>query len=197
MPQGGGRGVSLAASVEAARPLHHPSGGPPPPLRFTARGRINEIVLATRSRPSLLQPPRCKVRRRPRGRRSAERRMPTICRARNKYAVCRPAACLGRGCAPCRGAPAFRRFDRGSRQGLPSLLNSRPCFLGLGIKRALPVLSCPSAVTAPHASAVVPKGMMPEAAPARIASPRGSTALAPHLQIASGMRPSMSEIFPM
>src|SRR5580693_2903150 len=26
-------------------------------------------------------------------------------------------------------------------QGLPSLLNSRPCFLGLGIKRALPVLS--------------------------------------------------------
>ena len=48
MPQGGGRGVGLAASVEAACPLHHPSGGPPPPLRFTARGRINEIVLATR-----------------------------------------------------------------------------------------------------------------------------------------------------
>ena len=65
-------------------------------------------------------------------------------------------------------------------QGLPSLLNSRPCFLGLGIKRALPALSCPSPVTAPHASAVVPKGMMPKAAPARIASPRGSTALAPH-----------------
>jgi len=67
-------------------------------------------------------------------------------------------------------------------QGLPSLLNSRPCFLGLGIKRALPVLSCPSAVAAPHASAVVPKGMMPEAAPARVASPRGSTALAPHFR---------------
>ena len=64
--------------------------------------------------------------------------------------------------------------------GLPSLLSSRPCFPGLGIKRALPVLSCPSAVTAPHASAVVPKGMMPKAAPARVASPRGSTALAPH-----------------
>jgi hypothetical protein len=65
-------------------------------------------------------------------------------------------------------------------QGLPSLLNSRPCFLRLGIKRALPALSCPSPVTAPHASAVIPKGMMPKAAPARIASPRGSTALAPH-----------------
>jgi hypothetical protein len=65
-------------------------------------------------------------------------------------------------------------------QGLPSLLNSRPCFLGPGIKRALPALSRPSPVTAPHASAVVPKGLMPEAAPARIANPRGSTALAPH-----------------
>jgi hypothetical protein len=65
-------------------------------------------------------------------------------------------------------------------QGLPSLLSSRPCFLRLGIKRALPAPSCPSPVTAPHASAVVPKGMMPKAAPARIASPRGSTALAPH-----------------
>ena len=82
-------------------------------------------------------------------------------------------------------------------QGLPSLLSSRPCFPGLGIKRALPVLSCPSAVTAPHASAVVPKGMTPEAAPARIASPRGSTALAPHCRSHPGMRPSMSEIFPM
>jgi hypothetical protein len=30
------------------------------------------------------------------------------------------------------GALAFRRFDRGFSQGLPSLLNSRPCFLGLG-----------------------------------------------------------------
>src|SRR5262245_40771888 len=43
-------------------------------------------------------------------------------------------------------------------QGLPPLLSSRPCFLRLGIKRALPALSCPSPVTAPHASALVPKG---------------------------------------
>jgi hypothetical protein len=63
--------------------------------------------------------------------------------------------------------------------GLPSRLSSRPCFLGLGIKRALPALSCPSPVTAPHASAVVLKGMMPKAAPERVASPRGGTALAP------------------
>jgi hypothetical protein len=84
-------------------------------------------------------------------------------------------------------------------QGLPSQLSSRPCFLRLGQRmirksghrfsaescaaksqRALPALSCPSPVTAPHASALVPKGLMPEAAPARLARPRGSTAPAPH-----------------
>jgi hypothetical protein len=78
------------------------------------------------------------------------------------------------------GAPAFRRFDRGSRR------DSHPCSTpghvswDLESKGALPALSRPSPVTAPHASAVIPKGMMPEAAPARVASPRGSTALAPH-----------------
>jgi hypothetical protein len=101
------------------------------------------------------------------------------CRRANKWTQFAPLICIRGGCAPCRGALAFRRFDRGSRQGLPSLLNSRPCFLGLGIRRALPALSCPSPVTAPHASAVVPKGMMPKAAPERVASPRGGTALAP------------------
>jgi hypothetical protein len=35
---------------------------------------------------------------------------------------------------------------------------------------------------------------MPGAAPAQVASLRGSTALAPHFRFASGMRPSMSEI---
>ena len=70
---------------------------PPPPLRFTARGRISNIVLATPMRPSFASPQRHeKIRPRPthdpqkwcpvfgqdhaqrRGRRSAERRMPTI-----------------------------------------------------------------------------------------------------------------------
>jgi hypothetical protein len=53
-------------------------------------------------------------------------------------------------------------------------------------QRALPALSCPSPVTAPHASAVVPRGMMPKAAPARVANPRGSTAPRPTLRIAYG-----------
>ena len=61
-----------------------------------------------------------KIRRRPRGRRSAERRMPTICRATSTN-VAALLMTVGRGCAPYRGAPAFRRFDRGSRR------DSHPC----------------------------------------------------------------------
>ena len=53
--------------------------------------------------------------------------------------------------------------------------------------------SCPSPVTAPHGSAVMPKGMMPKAAPERVASPRGGTALAPLPKVPSRRRPSMSE----
>jgi hypothetical protein len=61
-------------------------------------------------------------------------------------------------------------------------------------RRALPAPSCPSPVKAPHASAVVPRGMMPKAAPERVASPRGGTALAPLPKVPSRRRPSMSEI---
>ena len=45
-----------------------------------------------------------------------------------------------------------------------------------------PPFPVPSPVEAPHASAVVPKGMMPKAAPAQVASLHGSTALAPHFR---------------
>ena len=111
-----------------------------------------------------------------------------------------------RGCAPRRqvrvvsathlltGRAGLPALPPRLSQGLPPLLNSRPCFLGLGIKRALPALSCPSPVTAPHASAVVPKDLMPEAAPARVASPRGSTALAPHFGSHPECVPRMSEL---
>jgi hypothetical protein len=36
--QRGGRGVGLTADLRAARPLHHPSGGPPPPAPFHCAG---------------------------------------------------------------------------------------------------------------------------------------------------------------
>jgi hypothetical protein len=97
-----------------------------------------------------------------------------------------------------RGALAFRRSAAALAGALTSRLSSRPCFLGRGqcaIRtkpargldprvdtgfparithsstrlRALPAPSCPSPVTAPHASAVIPRGLMPKAAPAQVA----------------------------
>jgi hypothetical protein len=134
-----------------------------------------------------------------RGRRSAERRMPTATSTNVAARRCLGAAARQIGARPPSGATP--RLS----QGLPSLLSSRPCFLGRGQRtirrsrgenrRALPALSCPSPVTAPHASAVIPKGMMPKAAPERVASPRGGTALAPLPKVPSRRRPSMSEIF--
>src|SRR5208282_2459053 len=53
--QGGGRGVGLndysatKSRRRVRRPLHHPAGGPPPPLSW---GRMSAIVLATHARPS-------------------------------------------------------------------------------------------------------------------------------------------------
>jgi hypothetical protein len=62
-PKGGGRGVgkddARRASGDSARPLHHASHGPPPPLRFTTRGRISERILATRMRARVLR--KCRV----------------------------------------------------------------------------------------------------------------------------------------
>ena len=73
--------------------------------------------------------------------------------------------------------PALRG---GSRQDFPILAQLQAMVPGTRFRRALPALSCPTPVEAPHASAVVPKRMMPKAAPAQVASLRGSTALAPH-----------------
>jgi len=46
-------------------------------------------------------------------------------------------------------------------------------------RRALPVPACPSPVDAPHRPAVVPVGMMPEAARERIVTPPAGTDHAP------------------
>src|ERR1700683_5130340 len=59
------------------RPLYHASHGPPPPLRFTARGRISNLVLAMRSHPSFANDDNAKKRfaASKKGKRSAERRI--------------------------------------------------------------------------------------------------------------------------
>ena len=162
-----------------------------PLRRANARGRINEIVLATRLRARAFADHEAN-KFAPSNKREAKRRkahanhvprsISKRCRLPMRRARLRATQTSVRSLrthllAGRARLPALRpRLS----QGFPSLLSSRPCFLGLGIRRALPASSCPSPVTAPHASAVVPKGMMPKAAPARVASPRGSTALAPH-----------------
>ena len=122
---------------------------------------------------------------------------------RQVYAVC--ATYLLRGRAPNRGAPAFRRYAAALVRNC-DISDSAPGHASWDVDSArcehharrkpagVPAPSCPSPVTAPHASAVIPKGMMPKAAPERVASPRGGTALAPLPKVPSRRRPSMSEI---
>ena len=147
---------------------------------MTTRG----VVLAARSGAELLATTTHEMQDSPpatRGRRSAERRMPTMCRAaqtsvRELAQLICCAAARHIGARPPSGA------STAALAGTPIPTQLQAMLPGSRIKRALPALSCPSSVAAPHASAVVPKGMMPGAAPARLASPRGSTALAPHFR---------------
>jgi hypothetical protein len=89
--------------------------------------------------PELCLPPRTEIDSPPaRGRRSAERRMPAMCRAlRTRARTCAPRPL--RGCAPLSEARPPSGASAAALVGaLTSRLSSRPCFLGLGIKRALP-----------------------------------------------------------
>jgi len=151
-----------------------------------------EIVLATRPRPSFASPPRrfknCrrpeegearKAQCQPLPRNTNKRRRLLTSRARLR-AISGRARLSGASTAVLAGdfdiagsASGHASWDADKTRD-PKITRSSKS------RRALPALSCPSPVTAPHASAVVPKGLMPEAAPARVASRRGSTALAPH-----------------
>jgi hypothetical protein len=84
--------------------------------------------------------------------------------AEARSAVGVPPRLLPGGSRPFRSAPGQASWD--------SAANALA-------RRALPAPTCPSPGKAPPAPAVVPKRMMPGAAPAQVASPRGSTALAP------------------
>src|SRR6202795_4924515 len=93
------------------------------------------------------------------------------------------------------GALAFRRSTASlAVVSRPRLFDFRPGFLGRGPRRRYPPCACPSPAAAPRAPAVIPADMMPEAARERFARPPAGTAPAPHLQIASGMRPSMGGV---
>ena len=103
----------------------------------------------------------------------------------------------GRG-SPLRTSPPRDPQEGGTEGGSP--VGVPPRLLPTGVSpraqlqarlpgtwsgRALPALSCPSPVKAPHAPAVVPESMMPKAARERIANPRAGAALAP----SSGLPP--------
>jgi hypothetical protein len=171
-----------------------PFGRSPSPAPFHFAGRKKKIVLATLLRARALPtttPKQIRLRKK-RGRRSAERRIQPISAQHRQTLPLEGARARKR--AKSRGALAFRRFAAVLARTFTSWLSSRPCLLGLVQAAVLPARSGPSAVKAPHASAVVPKRMMPKAAPARTANPRGSTALAPLSKVPSRRRPSMSEI---
>jgi hypothetical protein len=145
------------------------------PIRMDCRVKPGNDEMERRSRDASASEvsarPRTKKIRSPQQKRerSAKRRIqPDAALRRQVYAVC--ATHLQRGSAHFRSALAFRRSAEALARALTSRLSSRPCFLGRGSWRALPALPCPSPGTAPPASAVVPRGVMPEAARERSAS---------------------------
>jgi hypothetical protein len=145
-----------------------------------ARNDEMKNVLAMLCAPELCQPPRSSKSRPPQGgRRSADRRIPSI--PRHAGECCHSLALRARQRLISRAA-RLSALRRGSRQDFDIPAQLQAMLPGTWFRRALPALACPSAVEAPHASAVVPKGMMPKAAPAQVASLRGSTALAPHFR---------------
>ena len=155
----------------------------PPPPRFgwspspAARGRMQDSVLAARSRPSFCSPLR-QGRLPPllRGKRSAERRMPIMSALRKQvYAVC--ATHLLRGCAPLSGArPPFGAHACGTRHRLsPRWLSSRTGFPQGTAFRSF--ARSPHAPCVKHAPCGLPVDRGPGAARERSAyPPRAGTA---------------------
>jgi hypothetical protein len=98
-----------------------------------------------------------------------------------RVARCATAQRAGRGVGSASSGmrPPIGASPRLSPRDFRLLAQLQARFPGTRSSRALPVLSCPSPADAPCAPAVVPANVIPEAAPERVASPRGGTALAP------------------
>jgi hypothetical protein len=171
---------------EAPRPAPPPprfaryasSSGPPPPL---SRGRKKRSVLTTRSASEfypwrganwetpLRYPPLATCFFLPsskEGRQNADRR-----RTNRRIIGC------GARSAERARLSAFHRGTCARTWQSLALLQAR--LPGTWSSRALPALSCPSPVAAPHAPVVMPASMMPGAARERTANPPAGTAPAP------------------
>jgi hypothetical protein len=135
------------------------------------------------------------------GERSAERRIqpcPPCKQARrvhlSAFVAERAADDVARATPLFSGALAFRRSAAALMRALRPALSSRPGFPGSPRAGYCPGARKPSAGTAPPAAAIVPQGVMPGAARERFARPRAGAASRSAIRIASGMRPSTSEI---
>ena len=128
-----------------------------------------------------------------RGRRSAERRMPSIVRAfANKCTQYAPLVC----CADARqrGALAFRRFAADSpRQSQPALAQPQAVFPGTRLRRVSPAFACPSPARSAQ-TGLFAGPTVSRAARERSANPRAGTAPAPLSGLPREQRPSVSEI---
>jgi len=90
-----------------------------------------------------------------------------------------PTAALAHGARSAERA-RLSAFHRGSpRRTWQSSAQLQARLPGTWSSRALPALSCPSPVAAPHAPVVMPESMMPGAARERTANPPAGTAPAP------------------
>jgi hypothetical protein len=171
--------------LSAARPLHRARARSPSPASFHCAGADKRERSRGASAPEFLL-----TTKEQRGRRSAERRMPSMVRAIPATSLS-PTSPRTRA---KRGALAFRRFAADSpRQSQPALAQPQTVFPGTWLQRVSPAFACPSparsAQTGPCAGPTVTR-----AARERTANPRAGTALAPHSGVPSRRRPSMSEI---
>ena len=168
----------------AARPLHRASARSPSPA---ARGRMSVSTLAARHRARVM--PTTTRKKKDRGRRSAERRMPSIVRAfANKCTQYAPLVC----CADARqrGALAFRRFAADSpRQSQPALAQPQAVFPGTRLRRVSPAFACPSPARSAQ-TGLFAGPTVSRAARERSANPRAGTASRSASRSASRKRPS-------
>jgi hypothetical protein len=93
-----------------------------------------------------------------------------------------PPKCASGAAARPAGRARLSALHRGSRRGFDPSAQLRARFPGTWFRRALPALSCPSPVAAPHAPVVMPADMMPEAARVRSVSFRPRAPLPLHFR---------------
>ena len=178
-------GAHLQTSHAPSTMLSH---GPPPPLRFTARGRISEFVLATHlPRPSLAhrQLSHERFALRTKGKRSAERRIVLPMSApQTSLRRLRNSSVRGVRAVYLRAHLSALTLAALADRLLPRWLSPEPGFPRRRLTGVLPASPKNAAVKhAPCGPVFMPVDRGPRAARERTANPRAGTALAPRAQV--------------